>query len=73
METTANIKTKYYKPPNLIFQHLPVKGKVENIEVNRVRNGYIADDLTSVDIQQIVKTCSKFIEIYGAVIYQEKF
>ena len=23
------LKTKYYNPLNLIFQHLPVKGKVE--------------------------------------------
>ena len=46
---------KYYSPPDLIFQNRPVKGKVKNIEVNRMRNGYINDTLTSVDIQEIVK------------------
>ena len=40
---------------NLIVQHLPVKEKVNKIEVNRMRNGYITQDLTSVDIQDIVK------------------
>ena len=36
-------KIIYYNPPDLIIQHLPVKGKVKNIEVNRMRNGYFID------------------------------
>ena len=55
----AILKIKYYNPPDLIFQQLPVKEKVKNIEVNRMRNGYIIDRLTSVDIQEIVKTKKK--------------
>ena len=29
----AILRIKNYKPPDLIIQHLPVKGKVENIDV----------------------------------------
>ena len=36
---SAILKIKYYNPPNLIFQHLPIKEKVKNIEANRMRNG----------------------------------
>ena len=38
-----------------------------------MRNGYIIDTLTSVDIQEIVKIGGKVIEIYEGVIYQENF
>ena len=64
---------KYYNPPNPIFQHLPVKEKVKKIEVNRMRNGYIIDTLTSVDIQEIVKIGGRVIEIYEGVVYRENF
>ena len=49
------LKMKYYNPPNLIFQHLPVKEEVKNFEVNRIKNGYKIDTPKSVDIQEIVK------------------
>ena len=64
---------KNYNPPDLIFQHLPVKEKVKKIKVNRMRNGYIVDTLTSVDIQEIVKIGGKKIDIYESVIYGENF
>ena len=35
----AILRMKYYNLRDLIFQHLPVKEKVKNIEVNRMRNG----------------------------------
>ena len=70
---SAVLQIKYYNPPNLISQHLPVKEKVNTIEVNRMRNRYIIDTLTSVDIQEIVKIGGKVIEIYAGVIYQENF
>ena len=38
-----------------------------------MRNGYIIDTLTSLDIQEIVKTGAKVIETYEGVIYREKF
>ena len=40
---TALLPVKYYNPPNLKFQQLPVKEKVKNIEVNRMKNGNIID------------------------------
>ena len=33
------LRIKCYNPPDLVFQPLPVKDKVKNIEVNRMRNG----------------------------------
>ena len=72
-DESAILTIKYYNPPDLIFQHLPVKEKVKKIEVNRMRNGYIIDTLTSVDIQEIVKNGGKVIEVYEGVIYREIF
>ena len=60
-DESAILTIKYYNPPDLIFQHLPVKEKVKKIEVNRMRNGYIIDTLTSVDIQEIIKIGGKLV------------
>ena len=38
-----------------------------------MRNGYIIDTLTSVDIQEIVKIGGEVVEIYEGVIYRENF
>ena len=38
-----------------------------------MRNGYIIDTLTSLDIQEIVKIGGKVIEIYEGVIYRDNF
>ena len=70
---SAILKIKYYNPKNLIVQHLGVKEKVNKIEINRMRNGYIVQVLTSVDIQQIVKIGGKVIEIYEGVTYRENY
>ena len=72
-DESAILTIKYYNPPDLIFQHLPIKEKVKKLEVNRMRNGYIIDTLTSVDIQEIVRIGGKVIEIYEGVIYRENF
>ena len=72
-DESAILTIKYYNPPDLIFQHLPVKEKVKKIEVNRMRNGYINDTLTSVDIQEIVKIGGRVIQIYEGVLYRENF
>ena len=72
-DESAILRIKYYNPPELIFQHLPVKEKVKNVEVNRMRNGYIIDTLTSVDIQEIVKIKGRVIEIYEGVLYRKNF
>ena len=72
-DESAILTIKYHNPPDLIFQHLPVEEKVKKIEVNRMRNCYIVDTLTSVDIQEINKIGGKVIEIYEGVIYRENF
>ena len=72
-DESAILRIKYYNPRDLIFQHLPVKEKVKKIEVNSMKNGYIIDTLTSVDICEIVKTGGRVIEIYEGVIYRENF
>ena len=72
-DENAILTIKKYNPPDLIFQHLPVKEKVQKVKVNRMRNGYIIDTLTSVDIQEIVKIGGKVNEIYEGVIYRENF
>ena len=38
-----------------------------------MRNGYIIDTLTNVDIQEILKTGRKVIQIYEDVFYREMF
>ena len=70
---SAILKIKYYNPRDLIVQHLPIKEWVNKIEINRMRNGYNIDYLTSVDIQEIVKIGGKVLEIYKGVIYRENF
>ena len=70
---SAILKITYYNPKDLIVQHIPIKEKEKKIEINRMRNDYIIDTLTSVDIQEIVKIGGKVIEIYEGVIYQEIF
>ena len=69
----AILTIKYYNPPDLIFQYLPIKEKVKKIEVNRMRNGYIIDTLTSVDIQEMVKIGGKVIKICEGVVYRKNF
>ena len=64
-EESAILSIKYYNPLNLMFQHLPVK-------VNRMRNGYNIDTLTSVDICENVKKGGRVIEIYEGVIFRKK-
>ena len=61
---SAILKIKCYNPNNLIVQHLPTKERVKRIEINRRRNGYIIDILTSVDIQEIVKIGGRVKKIY---------
>ena len=38
-----------------------------------MRNGYIIDTLTSVDIQEIIKIGGKLVQIYEGVVYRENF
>ena len=70
---SAILTINYYNPPDLIFQHLPIKEKVKKLEVNRMRIGYTIDTLTSVDNQEIVEMGGKVIEIYQGVTYRDNF
>ena len=70
---SATLKIEYYNPRDLIVQHLPIKEIEKKNEINRMRNGYFVDTLTSVDIQEIVKNGGKVIEIYESVIYRQNF
>ena len=72
-DESAILTIKYHNPPDLIFEHLPIKEKVEKKEVNRMRNGYIIDTLTSVDIQEIIKIGEEVVEINEGLIYRENF
>ena len=71
VKESAIIILKEYNPPNNIRQLLPVKKKVKNIEVKKMRNGYIIDTLTSVDICATIKTAGKVIKAYEGAIYRE--
>ena len=71
LNRSAFLTVKYHNPPNLIFQHLPIREKIENPyknnrfeEINRMRNGIIIDTLTSVDIVEIVKYGGVILEVY---------
>ena len=48
--------SRFSRDKNLIVQHLPVKEREKKIEMSRMRNGYIIDTLTSVDIQEMLKS-----------------
>ena len=56
-----------------MVQHLPVKEREKKFENNHMRNRYIMEHLTSVDIQEIVNIGRNIIEIYEGVICREIF
>ena len=71
LNTTAFLTVKYHNPESLVFQHLPMKEKMNNryknnrLEgINRMKNGIIIDTLTSVDIFEINKCGGVILEIY---------
>ena len=71
LNRSAFLTVKYHNPENMIFQHLPIKEKIENPyknnrleEINRMRNGIIIDTLTSVDIVEIVEYGGEILDVY---------
>ena len=72
-QRSAILTMKYYNPKDLIVQHLPIKERVRKMEINRMRNGYIREVLTSVDVQELVKIGFSVKEVYEGVIYRENF
>ena len=81
LNRSAFLTIKYHNPENLVFQHLPIKEKIENPyknnrleEINRMRNGIIIDTLTGVDIVEIVKCGGIILEVYeGFFCYNLEF
>ena len=68
---SAILKILYYNPKKGIVQHLPIKGKGNKTELIRMRNGYVVDVFTSVDIQ--VKVGRKVFNIYEDVLCRVNF
>ena len=71
LNRSAFLTVKYHNPHNLIFQHLPIKEKIENPyknnrleENNTIRNGINLDTLTSVDIVERVKCGGVILDVY---------
>ena len=71
LNRSALLTVKYHNPENLVFQHLPVKEKTENPyknnrleENNRMRTGITKNNLTSIDIVEIVKYGGIILEVY---------
>ena len=67
----AMLQTKFYNPPNLLFQQLAVKEKIKNDDVNRMRKSSIVDTSTLVAICENVERGGKVIQIYEGVIYRQ--
>ena len=70
---SAIFKVLYYNPLELIIQHIPVGEKIKKTEINRMRNEFIIDTLTVVDIQEVVKFGGKVIRNFEGVIHKESF
>ena len=70
---TAILKIKNFNQKKLNVQQIPVKEKEKKIEINRMRDGYNIDTLTSVDIQETVESGGKISGIYEGVFYRENF
>ena len=71
LNRSAFLTVKYHNPENLVFQHLPIKQKINNPyknkrleKINRMRNGKIIDTLTSIDIVEIVKYGGVILEVF---------
>ena len=71
---SAFLTVKYHNAENLVFQHLPVKEKIETPfknnrleEINKMRNGILIDTLTSVDIVETVKNGGIILEVFEGV------
>ena len=73
MNTTGFFKVKCYNPKEIIFQHRSVKEYVFNhqknrYEINRSINGDLTQYLTSVDIEEVVKTGGCVVEFLEGFI-----
>ncbi|ESP02114.1 hypothetical protein LOTGIDRAFT_157262 [Lottia gigantea] len=79
---TAILKVWFEYPKDMFFQPIPAKDKItftnrigqkETGSKIRFRNGFCHDVLTSVDIQEIVKSGGKIIRKLDGIVYEENF
>ena len=74
LNKTGFFKVKYRNPEHLVLQHMAVKEDVFDETknkcecVNRFRNGNFTQHLTSVDIEEVVRTGGVIKEIYEGFI-----
>ena len=54
----------------MIFHHLPVEEKVEEVEINSMKIGYDIDTLTIVDINELFKKAGIMFKRYDGVIFK---
>ena len=77
-QLSAFLRVRYYNPKNLIFLLSPMNesnfldGKKYK-DVNRLRNGYVSQVLTNVNIVEIVKMGGKICITNERNIYTENF
>ena len=69
----AILKLESYSSPDLIFKQASIREKVNIIEVNRMRDGYIIYTSTKMANQKYVKIGGKVIEIYEGVFMETFF
>jgi hypothetical protein len=73
---TGFFRIKYHYPLDNFLQHLPVKESIKRsgiskvYEVSRFRNGFAEATMTSVDIQEIVRTGGTILKIYEGIVYE---
>ena len=72
-QDSAILKVLCYNHSDLKFQHLPVREKVKETEINRKRNGCFLDTATSVDLQETSKIGGKVIKKSEGNISKENF
>ena len=63
-QESAFLKINYFNPKILIVQHVPIRERVKKFIINRMRNGYIVDTLTSVDINEVVTIRGRVTRTY---------
>ena len=71
---SAILKNVYFNPQDIFFQYIPNREEDKRKEeVNRLRNGFLVDTLTSVVNWKVVKIGGKVVEACEVVIYRENF
>ena len=70
-EGSINLRLKFYKPDDILFQNTPVEEKKGEIKNVRLGKGTETDTLIRVDFQGIVKLGGKVIESFEGITVKE--